>query len=169
VLAVIRAATPLTEPRRHTFPASIWRRYDRLNRFPEGLLVFGDAICSFNPVYGQGMTVAALEADALRHCLSTGDTDLARRFLRAAGKIIDPAWQLSAGGDLAFPEIPGHRPLATRLINRYVARLQRLAQTDPTLSTAFVRVIGLLEPPSALTRPAILARTLTPRLRRSKR
>lgn len=125
VYAAIRDAEPVTEPRRHAFPSSIRRRYERLRDSPAGVLAFGDAICSFNPIYGQGMTVAALEAEALKRCLLAGDDELARRFYRAAAKVIDPVWQLNAGGDLALPEIPGHRPLATRLINRYVARMQR--------------------------------------------
>jgi hypothetical protein len=68
---------------------------------------FGDSICGFNPVYGQGMTVTALQADALRTCLAAGERGLARRFYRAAARIVAPPWQLSAGGDLALPEIEG--------------------------------------------------------------
>jgi 2-polyprenyl-6-methoxyphenol hydroxylase-like FAD-dependent oxidoreductase len=160
VFEVIRAAEPLCEPLVHKYPASRWRRYERLRRFPEGLVVVGDAICSFNPIYGQGMTVAALEAEALQECLKAGDQGLARRFFQAAAKIVDPVWQFNVGGDLALPEIEGARPLRTRLTNRYVARLQRIAQHDPVVANAFIRVIGLLEPPSALTRPGVLARAI---------
>lgn len=161
VFDAIAAAEPLTPLRTHRFPASLRRRYEGLSRFPRGLLAFGDAVCSFNPIYGQGMTVAALEAEALRRCLRHGgEQDLARRFFRAAAKIIDPVWQLNAGGDLALPEIPGHRPLVTRAVNRYVARLQRVAGHDPAVATAFVRTIGLLDPPSAMFAPRVLARVL---------
>jgi 2-polyprenyl-6-methoxyphenol hydroxylase-like FAD-dependent oxidoreductase len=163
VYAAIRDAEPLSPPQPHRFPASIRRRYERLHRFPAGLLVFGDAICSFNPIYGQGMTVAAVQAEALHRCLRAGDHDLARRFFPAAAKAIDPVWQLNAGGDLALPEIEGRRPLGTRLINRYVARAQRAAATEPAVATAFIRVGGLLDPPAAILAPRVLTRVLRPR------
>ncbi|MFD0204963.1 MULTISPECIES: FAD-dependent oxidoreductase [Saccharothrix] len=167
VLDAVAASEPLTEIRTHRFPASLRRRYERLRRFPPGLLVFGDAMCSFNPIYGQGMTVAALESEALRKCLRDGETDLAQRFFRAAGKIIDPVWQLNALGDLALPEITGHRSVSTKVLNRYVARMQRVAEHDPVAATAFIRTIGLLQPPSAILRPDVLARVLIGGLRRS--
>ena len=158
VHAAISAAVPVGEPRVHRFPASVRRRYERLRRFPPGLLAFGDSICSFNPIYGQGMTVAALQAVALRECL--GSDRLAHRFYRAAARIVTPAWQLNAGGDLALPEVKGHRPLTVRLVNRYVARVQRVAERDPAVAAAFMNVAGLVAPPSALLSPRILVKVI---------
>lgn len=160
VYAAIAAAEPLTDPVVHKFPASLRRRYERLRRFPEGLLVFGDALCSFNPIYGQGMTVAALEAEALRHCLLAGERDLARRFFRAAAAVIEPVWLLNAVADLAIPEVRGRRTIATRVLNRYVTRAQVVAEHDPVVATAFMRAIALLTPPTGLMKPTVAARVL---------
>jgi 2-polyprenyl-6-methoxyphenol hydroxylase-like FAD-dependent oxidoreductase len=160
VLAAIRDSEPLTDIVTHGFPANQRRRYERLRRFPEGLLVVGDAISSFNPLYGQGMSVAALEASELRRCLERGDRRLARRFFRASGKIVKQAWDMAAGGDLALPEVPGSRPLAVRITNAYVERLLRVAEHDPVVAAAFGDVGDLLAPASEVMRPRILWRVL---------
>jgi 2-polyprenyl-6-methoxyphenol hydroxylase-like FAD-dependent oxidoreductase len=167
ILAAIGTGDPLAEVCRSHYPASRWRRYDKMRRFPDGLLVLGDAICSFNPAYGQGMTVAALQAQSLSECLRQGPNDLARRYFRAAAKPIGVAWQFAVGGDLSLPEVEGHRPLAVRLSNRYVNRLQAAAETDPIIAEQFARVVGLLDPPATLLRPKMLLRAARSR-RRSK-
>jgi 2-polyprenyl-6-methoxyphenol hydroxylase-like FAD-dependent oxidoreductase len=160
VLAAIRDSEPLGDLVTHGFPASQRRRYERLKRFPEGLLVVGDAISSFNPLYGQGMSVAALEAIELRRCLERGDRRLAKRFFRAAGKVVKQAWDMAVGADLALPEVPGDRPLALRITNAYVERLLRVAEHDPIVAAAFGDVGDLLAPPQAVMRPRILCRVL---------
>jgi 2-polyprenyl-6-methoxyphenol hydroxylase-like FAD-dependent oxidoreductase len=164
VLAAIRAAEPLTEVCRFRYPESRWRRYDKMRRFPAGLLVLGDAICSFNPIYGQGMTVAALEALALQRCLRRGEDGLARRYFRAAAKPIGVAWQFAVGGDLNLPEVEGPRPLSLRLTNRYVDRLQTAAESDIVVAEQFIKVVALIDPPTRLLHPNMMLRAATANL-----
>jgi len=158
VLSALRRAEPLGEVARYRTPSSRWRRYDKMRRFPAGLLVFGDAICSFNPLYGQGMTVAALEAVALDRCLRRGPGNLAPRFFRAAAKSIGVAWQLAVGGDLALPEIEGHRPLSMRLANKYVDQVQTAAETNLAVASQFLKVAGFSAPPASLFVPSVVFR-----------
>src|ERR1700759_1188890 len=112
LLAPVGAGEPLGSLVQPRMPSSQWRRYDKMQRLPEGRLACGDAICSFNPIYGQGMSVAALEAMALRDCLAKGSADLPRRFFKASAKPIRQAWQMAVGGDLSLPEIEGSPPLS---------------------------------------------------------
>jgi 2-polyprenyl-6-methoxyphenol hydroxylase-like FAD-dependent oxidoreductase len=107
VMSALRCAEPLGEVARYRTPSSRWRRSDKMRRFPAGLLVFGDAIASFDPTYGQGMTVAALQSLALDRCLRRGAHGLAPRYFRAAAKPIGVAWQLAVGGDLNLPKSKG--------------------------------------------------------------
>ena len=101
----IREAEPLDDPVGFRFPASTRHRYERLRRFPAGLLVVGDAVCSFNPIYGQGMSVAALEALMLRRHLEQAIEPQPARWFNDLARMVDVAWNMSAGGDLAFPGV----------------------------------------------------------------
>ncbi|GAA2213685.1 hypothetical protein GCM10009850_091480 [Nonomuraea monospora] len=156
VLPALRAARLPDEILPARFPKAVRRRFDRLRRPPRGLIAVGDATCSVDPLYGQGMSAAALQAIALRDTLAQGRDDLERRYFRAAMRATDPVWQLALQADLAFPGVPGEPPLLSRMIGRYVARVQRAATRDPSCAIAFARVVGLVDPPSALMRPAVL-------------
>ncbi len=141
---------------------SVRRHYEKLERFPAGYLVMGDAIASFTPSYGQGMTVAACEALALRDALADADGQalLHRRFFGAASRIVDTPWQLSVGGDLALPMVPGPRPLASRAVNAWVAAVQRAAADDPQVAIAFMKVMHMLDAPASLFAPGLVWRVV---------
>ena len=165
IYETIRDAEPLDDPVGFRFPASVRHRYERLPRFPDGLLVLGDAVSSFNPIYGQGITVAALEALALRRHLERGIQPQPRRIFADLARLVDVPWDIAAGGDLVFPGVPGRRPLKVRLISAYLARLHAAAAHDATLASAFVRVIGMVAPPESLLGPGVAARVLRGTLR----
>jgi flavin-dependent dehydrogenase len=129
-------------------------------RFPHALLVMGDAACSFNPIYGQGMAVAAIEANALRQHLERGREPSPRQFLRDLANAIDAPWELSSGADLAFPGVGGRRTIKSRLANAYVSRLHAAAANDDRLAAAFLRVAGLVERPETLMRPDVSVKVL---------
>ncbi|WP_458210184.1 FAD-dependent oxidoreductase [Haladaptatus sp. NG-SE-30] len=147
----------------YRFPANIRHRYEELDRFPGGLVVIGDAIASFNPIYAQGMSVAALEAVILHHTLSAGGReDLALRFFERAEKTIDIAWNMAVGSDHQFEETTGPKPRGSDFVNRYLSRLLRKAHTDAVLSDAFFRVLMMEQPPNSLLRPRTAWRVLRP-------
>jgi 2-polyprenyl-6-methoxyphenol hydroxylase-like FAD-dependent oxidoreductase len=160
IYQMIRNAQPLDDPVAFRFPASVRHRYERLGRFPDGLLVVGDAVCSFNPIYGQGMSVAALEALTLRRHLQQGTRPRPQQFFRDLARTVDVPWDIAVGGDLVFPGVQGRRTVKVRLGNAYIARLHAAAAHDARLAAAFVRVAGLIEPPGSLLRPGIVLRVL---------
>jgi 2-polyprenyl-6-methoxyphenol hydroxylase-like FAD-dependent oxidoreductase len=162
---VIRDAEPLGEPVSARFPHSLRRRYEKLARFPEGYLVFGDAISSFNPAYGQGMSVAALESVELDRALKEGQANLARRFFRRAARVVDTPWSIVVGNDLRMPEVVGPRNAGVTFINWYMSKLHRAAHHDPSLALAFHRVGNLLEPPPSILRPRNVMRVVWGNLR----
>jgi 2-polyprenyl-6-methoxyphenol hydroxylase-like FAD-dependent oxidoreductase len=158
---VISQAEPLDEAQSARFPTSVRNRYELMDRLPEGFLVVGDAICSFNPVYGQGMSVAALHAVELDKALRANSTNLAQSFFTQAARVVDTAWSVAAGNDLRMPGVAGPRTLISRFLNWYVAEFQINAQTDTTMAIAFQNATNLLASPQSLLKPGLAARVLS--------
>jgi len=165
VFAALSVGEPLGDVALHRFPANRWRRYDRMAKSPPGLVVIGDAVCSFNPIYGQGMTVASIEAMTLRDCLRRGAHDLHRRFPRAAARTVRVAWRTAVGSDLALPEVEGRRTYMSKVTNAYIDRVLQAAESDAWVLEQFLLVTGMLEPPSRLLRPAMMLRVARRRRR----
>ena len=169
VYDIVSRNEPLTDFATYRFNANLRRRYERLARFPSNYLVFGDAVCSFNPVFGQGMTVAAQEASVLRERLAGGgNADLAQRFFNAVQPAIDIPWDIAVGNDLRHPEVAGPRSAKVRFINWYIGKLHRAARHDARLTTAFVQVANLKAPPERLLHPSVISRVIWGNFRRGE-
>ena len=160
----IAGAEQLGEIARFGFPASIRRHFERLDEFPRGLLPFGDAICRFNPVYGQGMSVAAQEGcllrELLRECAGEADplAGLASAFFAEIARVIDTPWALSAMPDLADPKTEGLRPEDLRQRLEFSEALNHLAAQDAAVHKLLLEVLHLLKPQSVLRDPEITER-----------
>jgi 2-polyprenyl-6-methoxyphenol hydroxylase-like FAD-dependent oxidoreductase len=156
----LRGAQPIGEAVTYRHTAAVWRRYDQMPGFPSGLLVIGDALCNLDPTYGQGMTVAALEALTLRDCLHSGDTQLAQRFFRAAAQYIGPTWASNQARDRLSSPARKQPSVRERLEGWMAKAALNAAANDITVTERFFRVSNLIDPQSRLRDPALLPRIL---------
>ncbi|SIR17660.1 FAD-dependent oxidoreductase [Micromonospora avicenniae] len=139
------------------------RDFHKLDRMPAGLVAAGDAIASFNPVYGQGMTSAMLHASCLSAYLRSGPRpheEPARAYFDQVRVIVDAAWQISTSADVELPHVDGPYPRGYKLTKWFGDLVFRAAQTDPVLSARLSRVTTMLDHPAALSRPGTLLRAL---------
>jgi 2-polyprenyl-6-methoxyphenol hydroxylase-like FAD-dependent oxidoreductase len=170
VYDAIKGAQPLTNPVGFRNTENRLRHYERLQNMPDRFVVTGDGVCAFNPIYGQGMTVAMLGTLALRECLEAG----ARRrtwtngldgFSKLAqselAKVNGVSWMLATGEDYRYPNVDGPpAPLATKVMHKYVDRIAVLNTRDPKVRRLWSDVLMMIEPPTALFRPSVLAKVL---------
>jgi len=148
----IKTATPVA---RVSFPSSVRRHFEALERFPRGLIPIADAFCRFNPTFGQGMTVAAQEAcvpDRLldeRRGLADPLDGLAQVFFAAIQGLLDAPWGV-AENDFIYPQTRGQRPADFDRRVQYAIALTRLAAEDPSVHKLLAEVNGLVKPPAVL-------------------
>ena len=162
VHAVIADAPAIGEASTGAFPANVRRRYDRLRRFPARYIVTGDAACSLNPVYAQGMSVAFGEALTLARVLDRHGLDrVGPRFFRETKPITRVAWAMATGADLGHPGVQGPRTARWRLLNAYIGRVFGVAHHDPVVAEAALKVLGMVDAPQHLMHPRIASRVLT--------
>lgn len=174
VYRAIRTAEPQSDIATYRFPAHLRRHYERMARAPEGLIALGDSLCSFNPIYGQGMTTGALAAVTLDRCLrdrrrARGPAaleGLPAAFYRRMTKVIDVPWGMAVGEDLTFPEVVGKRGGVQPLLRWYVDELHALNGSDPAICDRFYRVQHMIAPPSTLFHPQVALAVLRRQLAR---
>jgi 2-polyprenyl-6-methoxyphenol hydroxylase-like FAD-dependent oxidoreductase len=161
--AAYEAAKPLTPIVGTRSTENRVRHYESLARRPEGFLVTGDAACAFNPVYGQGMSTAAIGAETLGHCLRTcrdGKTKgLAERFQKLLARANTHPWLLATGTDYRYREVEGPPPgWTTRMSHRYLDRVIALTTHSRSVRKKFAEVIHLIRSPASLFTPDVLIR-----------
>lgn len=165
---VLQQAQPLSPIYRHRRTENCLRHYDKLAQFPEGLVVLGDAVCAFNPFYGQGMSVAALEAVILAQCLQARSRQssqhlhtISRQFQQQLARQIATPWTMATGEDLRWETtVGGQLDWKTRLWQRYMDKLMEVTPEDAEAFGAFVQVMHLLAPPTILLQPQIAFKVL---------
>lgn len=168
LIDAVGEAEPLSAIAGYRATQNRWRHYERLTRRPEGLLVLGDAACTFNPVYGQGMTTAALGAATLDEYLGRHGGNvagLARRFQQSLAKVNQAPWLLATSEDFRYATTEGATPTrATRWMHRYLDRLVARSTTNADLRRVLLQVLHLIRPSSALLRPGVVAKVFFGRL-----
>lgn len=165
IATAIRRAQPIGEVAFHKYPASRWRRYHKLDRFPAGILPFGDAVASFNPTFGQGMTMTSLQAGHLRRALETPAADLAREFNTATAKSTFPVWTMNAIGDLVLHRTAGPMPWWYRPVGGLFDQFLGAAETDPVLAEWFLRRFSLLDSLYMVPSMKLVGRTIRHNMR----
>jgi hypothetical protein len=160
---VITSSEPLGAPVTHRFPANQRRHVESLRRFPIAWVLLGDAVCSYDPIYGQGMTSAAQQAEALARALDrthTVNRAFGRAYFRAAGRIVSAPWSIAVGGDFAYRGTNGKKPLGTDLLNHYMDRVIKAGQCDDDVVIRMNEVVSLVRQPHSLMAPAFALRVL---------
>jgi 2-polyprenyl-6-methoxyphenol hydroxylase-like FAD-dependent oxidoreductase len=161
--AICHAKVPEAIPR-FGLKASRWFHYEKLENFPRGVLPLGDAICRFNPIYGQGMSVAILQAEVLHTLLSKCEADgegLRKRFLGNAAMLIDTPWWSAAIPDFIDPRTEGQRPADLEQSLAFFAGLLKIAAEDASVHKLMMEVQSLLKPRSAYLQPELVERVKT--------
>jgi 2-polyprenyl-6-methoxyphenol hydroxylase-like FAD-dependent oxidoreductase len=161
--AALERAEPVGEVAFHRFPTSRWRRYHKLERFPAGILPLGDAVASFDPTFGQGMTMTSLQAGHLRRALANSPTpngDLAGEVNRATAKTTYPVWTMNAIGDLNFHHATGPAPRWYRPVGSLFDQFLGAAETDTVLAEWFLRRFSLLDSLYMIPTPPLIGRAI---------
>ncbi|HEV7419344.1 MAG TPA: oxidoreductase [Mycobacterium sp.] len=165
VSAALRKGAPIGEVAFHKYPTSRWRRYDKMDRFPAGIIPLGDAVVSFNPTFGQGMTMTSIQASNLREVLGSGDSDLAARLAKATAKTTYPVWVMTAIGDLSLHNATGEARWWYKPVGGLFDQFLGAAETDPVLAEWFLRRFSLLDSLYMVPSAGLVGRTVRHNMR----
>lgn len=157
--AALDVSEAIGTPSVHKYPVSKWRRFDKMARFPKGIVPLGDAVVSFNPTYGQGMTMTSIQAANLREVLRSGDPDIAGRLQKATAKTTWPVWMMDAIGDLTLHNAPGDKPWWYNPVGNLFDMFLGAAEHDPILAEWFLRRFNQLDSLWMVPPPAMVIRT----------
>ncbi|SDZ81960.1 2-polyprenyl-6-methoxyphenol hydroxylase [Thalassobacillus cyri] len=159
----LKYATALSSTSTFRVPNITWRRVDKVKNMPKGLLMIGDTVCRIDPFFGQGMSIAVLEALALKKLLtnqSKPTQNIIDRFHQDAGKIISPIWNMVITEDFRYPDTIGKKPAGLSFQQWYAKNIFLLSSENKDVYHAFIRVMHLLGPTSTLMHPGIIKRML---------
>lgn len=163
IYETIKNATPLTKTSLYRIPSIVWKRFDKVGNFPNGLLLIGDTICRINPVFAQGMSIAILEALALKKLLKKHHSELhivPKAFHRKAAKIISPIWNMVITEDFRYHATTGKKPFGLFIQQWYARKVFLLSSQNKEVYDAFVKVMNLVRPISSLMKPSIIKHVL---------
>jgi hypothetical protein len=136
-----------------------------MDRHPAGIVPFGDAVVSFNPTFGQGMTMTSLQAGHLRRALAAPEGDLWTDLTRATAKTTYPVWTMNAIGDLTLHNAPGPRPWWYQPVGSLFDQFLGAAETDPVLAEWFLRRFSLLDSLYMVPSAKLVGRTVAHNMR----
>lgn len=165
ILPALCQAVPLSDVAVYRYPGGIWHRYDRCTRYPDGLLAIGDALCCLDPIHGQGITMAARHAQALRAHLRERRSVEPQRFYQSLTQMIAPVW--------ATNQPPGHssdrgvKDKVRRHAVRWTLRKTLESADDIVVTERLVRIVNMIDPPQRLLEPRVLARVAAFHLRKA--
>ena len=156
---VITESEPLSEIHSTRGTQNRMRHFERI-KMPAGLLATGDSACCFNPVYGQGMSTAAIGAELLRECLQQNRLD---RFQKELAKRLAPAWTFATSEDVRYPGAQGAIIMdrKTRFMHRYIDGVIELSVRNTKVRACLLRVLHMIQSPSLLFRPDIFLRVIS--------
>ncbi|REB08765.1 glutamate synthase subunit beta [Sporosarcina sp. BI001-red] len=156
-------AEPLSKTHVYRIPHMSWKRIEKVKQLPKGLFLIGDTVCRINPVFGQGMSIAVMEALALQKLFQTGSQNLDHlqtSFHKQSARILSPIWNMVLTEDLRYPGVIGKKPIGLPIQQWYTKKIFQLSATHEHIYALFIDVMNLVQPQTILLRPGIVKKVL---------